>query len=128
MSARGGYENRFVNSVIELFIGNVQGLVGELVEGGSQTLRTCAASFSRWSRMGVEGIMLTSSLSRKLRPTNFSITVLAEAGGSRAKLIETFSITPCLHPSFLPGSNGSQNYLMAALQRTRAGQAWERQF
>ena len=94
MSARGGYENRFVNSGIELFIGNVQGLVGELVEGGSQTLRSCVASFSRWSRMGVEAIMLTSSLSRKHGRPTFRIAVLAEAGGSRAKLIETFSITP----------------------------------
>jgi hypothetical protein len=47
--------HRFVNSGIELFIGNVLGLAGELVEGASQTFRTCAASFSRWSRMAVEG-------------------------------------------------------------------------
>jgi len=47
--------HRFVNSGIELFIGNGLGLAGELVEGAFQTLRTCAASFSRWSRMGVEG-------------------------------------------------------------------------
>jgi hypothetical protein len=36
--------------------------------------------------------MLTSSSSRKLRPSNFSTALLAEVGRSRAKLIETFSI------------------------------------
>jgi hypothetical protein len=42
---------------------------------------------------GARAIILTYSSSRKLRPSNFSIAVLAEAGRSRAQLIETFSIT-----------------------------------
>lgn len=55
MSAGGDMIHGFVNSGIEFFIGNALGLVGELVEGAFQTFRTCAASFSRGSRMRVEG-------------------------------------------------------------------------
>ena len=88
--------HRFVNSGIELFSGHRLGLLAELVEGTFQTLRTGAASFSDGAGWGSRAIMLTSSSSRKLRPSNFSIAALAEAGRSRAQFIETFSITPLL--------------------------------
>jgi|HubBroStandDraft_1064217.scaffolds.fasta_scaffold837072_1 hypothetical protein len=153
--------HRFVNSGIELFIGNGLGLGGVgrgLPFRRSALARRTSPDGAGW---GSRARMLTSSSSsssRKLRPSNFSIAVLAEAGRSRAQLIETFSITPLVPvltiaplpkpvlplnllcrsrsvpiefcqrtSSFLPCSNGSRCFL-AALQRTTAGQVWERQF
>ena len=86
--------HRFVNSGIELFSGHRLGLLAELVEGTFQTLRTGAASFSRWSRMGVESHNAHFFVIAQTAPEQLFYRGSGRGRISRAQLIETFSITP----------------------------------
>jgi hypothetical protein len=86
--------HRFINSGIELFSRDVARFVSQLVEDPLQTFRACPALFSYGSRMGIERhnahfFVITQTA----RPSKSSMALRAEAGRSRAQLIETFSIT-----------------------------------
>ena len=84
-------EHRFIHGVIDLSVGDVQRFKSEMVESANRSALARRAS-PEGAGWGSRAIMLTSSSSRKLRPSKFSTALLAEAGRSRAKLIETFSI------------------------------------
>jgi hypothetical protein len=82
----------FVNGSIEVLTGNVLGLSASWSRAPFRRSVLAPRASPEGAGWGLKAKILTSSLSRKLRPSNFSIAVLAEAGRSRAQLIETFSI------------------------------------